>query len=93
MIEETTLFDDVKAYRIAHRRLLDSLTETAQATRAALIDGNDAPETLKAEMKARFQKTLGFLTTSLANESETIADALDLLWEIRDELGYNQEGR
>ena len=86
MIEKTTLYDDVEAYRIARRNLLDSITAIAQATRAALIDGKGSPESLKAEMKDRFIESLGFLTTSLSNDTETIDDALDLLWEIRDEL-------
>ncbi len=82
---ETTLFNDVKAYRIAHRRLLNAITETAQAARIALIDG-DAPSYLRQEMKQRLSDTLSFLTATLSNETETIDDAVSLLWEVKDEL-------
>lgn len=85
MTELSTLYDDVKAYRIAHKRLLDSLTETAQAARIALID-SDAPSYLRQEMKKRLAETLEFLTVSLSNETETIDDAVSLLWEVKDEL-------
>ena len=84
-LTESTLYNDVRAYRFARERLLNSIKETASAARIALIDG-DGPDYLRQEMERRLADTLAFLTATVTDEEETIDDAVSLLWEVKDEL-------